>query len=240
MDALTAQSTIQIKTILGEWYEYNRYGRISGSDIPNQADEKTKEIVIAGLFTKICDAIYRFAPERSAYALNAYPFIEAIKEDMVIGGAADKSDLQHLVGILEALKDAYANGYLATMTEIIDGEVFSDLLDTADHHLQLGQKDAAAVVLGSVLEEHLRRLCRKNNLPVTREEPESPAVRMKTVDLNIKLKEAGVYNLDRQKQVAGWLEIRNNAVLGRYANYGREQVVKMSEGIRSLVSQSPA
>jgi hypothetical protein len=240
MDAITSTSTLQIKTILGEWYEYNRYGRISGSDIPDQADEKTKEIVIAGLFTRMCDAIYRFAPERSAYALNAYPFIEAIKEGMVVGGEADMSDLRHLVGILEALKDAYADGYMTTLTEIIDGEVFSDLLDTADHHLQLGQKDAAAVVLGSVLEEHLRRLCMKHNLPVTREEPDASVIRLKTADLNTELKTAGAYKLELQKQVSAWLEIRNNAGLGRYANYSREQVVKMSEGIRALVRQYPA
>jgi len=36
----------------------------------------------------------------------------------------------------------------------------------ADHLLDSGYKDPAAVICGSVLEEHLRQLCIKNNIPI--------------------------------------------------------------------------
>jgi hypothetical protein len=44
----------------------------------------------------------------------------------------------------------------------VAAEVFTDFIEMAEHLLEQGYKDPAAVVAGSVLEEHLRQLCHKN------------------------------------------------------------------------------
>src|SRR5258708_4973338 len=72
--------------------------------------------------------------------------------------------LAHVAGILSALRIAYESGYLTTVTDLIHADVFSDFVDMADHLLSDGYKDAAAVIIGSTLEEYLHKLCVKNGL----------------------------------------------------------------------------
>jgi hypothetical protein len=47
---------------------------------------------------------------------------------------------------------------------VIHGTVFADFLDMAQHLLDNGYKDAAAVIAGSSLESHLRHLCSKHGV----------------------------------------------------------------------------
>ncbi len=73
---------------------------------------------------------------------------------------------QNLVGILQALKTDIEEGYLWKMSELISADIFSDFLEMAQYLLSEGYKDPSAVLIGGVLEEHLRKLCIKNNIPI--------------------------------------------------------------------------
>ena len=71
-----------------------------------------------------------------------------------------------MAGIVDALKTDLAAGYVVGIRELIHGELFGDLLESAVHLLEEGYKDPAAVLAGSVLEEHLRQLCKKNTIEI--------------------------------------------------------------------------
>jgi hypothetical protein len=102
--------------------------------------------------------------------------------------------------------------------------------------LEQGYKDPAAVVTGSVLESHLHKLCDKNSIPVV-----NPDGSPKKADkLNAELTAGGAYNLLDQKSVTAWLDLRNKAAHGKYAEYTKDQVALMLENVRNFISRIPA
>ena len=93
--------------------------------------------------------------------------------------------------ILEAIKGELEGGWLFTVKGMITAEVFSDFLEMADYFLTEGYKDPAAVMVGGVLEEHLRQLCQKTGIETEFESKGS--MRPKKADmLNSELAKADV------------------------------------------------
>src|SRR5580704_10370562 len=66
-----------------------------------------------------------------------------------------------LAGATRSLREDVAAGWLTTIQELIHADTFADFLDQAVELLDKGYKDAAAVLVGCVLESHLRQLCGK-------------------------------------------------------------------------------
>lgn len=91
--------------------------------------------------------IERFAPPGTLHRHNLQ---EALKKYGVEG----YSSLHVLPGILSALRTDYAAGRSHSIQELIHADVFGDFLEMADHLLEEGYKDPAAVLAGGVLEEH--------------------------------------------------------------------------------------
>jgi len=70
------------------------------------------------------------------------------------------------MGVLESLRADVEMGYLRSQRELLHGELFGDFLEMAQHLLDEGYKDAAAVIAGSTLEAHLRQPCVKSGVSV--------------------------------------------------------------------------
>ena len=103
-------------------------------------------------------------------------------------------------GILSAAREELAGGWLSTTKGLISAEIFSDFLEMAQHLLDEGYKDPAAVMTGSVLEEHLRQLCQKHGIPTETTKQGRPQPK-KADALNADLAKKKVYNQLDQKQV---------------------------------------
>lgn len=127
------------------------------------------------------------------------------------------------LGILEAIKDEISNGWHRSTRGIVSAEVFSDFVEMAQHLLAEGYKDAAAVMLGSTLEEHLRQLCRDSGIETTVEK-DGKIRTIKADALNVELAKASVYSALDQKSVTAWLAIRNSSAHGKYDEYTKDQV----------------
>lgn len=140
-------------------------------------------------------------------------------------------------GILTSAKKEIDEGWLISVKGIISAEIFSDFLEMAEHLLQEGYKDAAAVMIGSVLEEHLRQLCKNNSIPIER--LQQGKVQFKKADsLNSELAAASVYNKLDQKSITSWLDLRNKAAHGKYTDYEKEQVQLMYQGVTNFISRT--
>jgi hypothetical protein len=114
--------------------------------------------------------------------------------------------MYEMEGILQALRDDYEAGYLQTVEELIHADVFADFLAMAHELLSKRYKDPAAVLAGSVLEEHLRKLAVPAGVSVV------VGGKPKKADtVNADLVKATVYNKLEQKQVTAWLDLRNKA-----------------------------
>ncbi len=180
------------------------------------------------LVTILAAAIERLAPRGSRYAENARAALKKYGEN-------EAYNLIVLPGILKALRTDYEAGYLRSVYEIIHGDIFGDFLEMADYLLTEGYKDPAAVLIGGVLEEQLRKLCQAHSIPVTK-----GSLPKKADGLNAELAGANVYSKLDQKSITAWLGLRNNAAHGKYNEYSKEQVALMVQGVRDFIARNPA
>ena len=175
------------------------------SDLEDGIHTEVKTIVVA--------TIDRLAPSGSAYR-NATTLLDR-------------------VGALRALRRDYAEGYLNTIQGLIRAELFADFIEMAEHLLGQGYKDPAAVLVGGVLEEHLRSLCSTSSISVL------VSGRPKKADaMNAELCAAGAYNKLDQKNVTAWLDLRNKAAHAQYDEYTSEQVGTMLSGVREFIART--
>jgi len=103
------------------------------------------------------------------------------------------------LGIMAAAKAEVLGGWNAEVTGLVSAEIFSDFLEMAEHLLSQKYKDAAAVMIGGVLEEHLRQLCRMHSMAVVHGGPDH---KPKPADLlNSELAGAKIYSALDHKAV---------------------------------------
>jgi uncharacterized protein (DUF2164 family) len=146
--------------------------------------------------------------------------------------------LQAVAGVAQSLLYDLQHGHLKTVAELLHGEVFADFLEMAQHLLQQGYKDAAAIVAGAALESHLRRLAEANGIDVFADA--ESALPKKADRLNADLAKAEIYGKLDQKSVTAWLDLRNKATHGQYETYERNQVDLLVAGIRDFLTRLPA
>ncbi|MDA3936906.1 MAG: hypothetical protein PF636_08665 [Actinomycetota bacterium] len=164
----------------------------------------------------------------------ASPYVEQCA-DILAENAVESYKANRLLGVLNSLRADVDAGYLESVTQLIHGEVFGDFLEMADHLCAEGYKDAAAVIAGSALESHLRALAA--HASVVWETDGRPH---KADRLNADLTKSGVYAGLDQKNVTGWLGLRNDAAHGNYDAYTQQQVRLLVASIRDFLSRHPA
>lgn len=126
-------------------------------------------------------------------------------------------------GILCAVKYDIENGLVDDIKGLLQADIFSDFLEMAEHLLDEGYKDPAAVVVGAVLEDSLRKLCDKHEI-LTKNNNGKPL----TIDpLNTALTKNGVYDKLVSKQITSWADLRNSAAHGEFGKYDATQVKHM-------------
>ncbi len=174
------------------------------------------------LITSIKATIERLAPINSPY-LETYQAIDNEHYD-------ENSKIESMMGIIEALREDYQNGFLSPLQDLIRAEIFTDFIDMAEYLLESGYKDPAAVITGGVLEQQLRDLCIKNEIPLQVDDKPKKADQM-----NNELAQKAVHTKLDQKGITSWLDLRNKAAHGQYASYNQEQVRIFIMGLKDYI-----
>jgi hypothetical protein len=201
------------------------FDRASGASPHNDFSGGLSDAELQAIATRMMAAIARLAPPDSTYLTKA-SLIEGHNGYVV----------REIGGILQALRADVEAGYVQSLSELVRADLFADFLEMADELQQKGYKDAAAVVTGSVLEEHLRKRASKSGVALGKANG-AP----KTADsLNNELASAGVYNKLQQKSVTAWLDLRNKAAHGHYAEYDDGQVAALIRDVREFLIRLPA
>jgi hypothetical protein len=131
--------------------------------------------------------------------------------------------VSEMVGIFKAVQHDIKSGMLTNFRRLVQAEIFADFLEMAEHLLGEGYKDAAAVLLGAVLEDSLRKIADSNGVALL-----GPTGKPLTIDpLNVSLAKKGVYGPLVQKQITTWADLRNNAAHGHFDRYDAAQVQQM-------------
>ena len=131
--------------------------------------------------------------------------------------------LAQMLGVAKALKHDIDAGLLQDFRRLVQADIFADFLEMGEHLLNEGYKDAAAVIIGSVLEDGLRKLAELHSVPAV-----SDSGRPLTIEpLNAELARHEVYSKLTQKQITSWAHVRNKAAHGQYDEYSKDQVQMM-------------
>lgn len=187
------------------------------------------DVTKAEILTKLSSTISRLSPNKSVYRSQASDFIGIFHSNHAYA-------LNGLMGIMFALRHDFQTGHLKSFHEMVQADIFSNFLDMADYLLEEGYKDAAAVIIGGILEQHLRNLSLKNNM-LTVNDNNKP---LKASTMNDALSVKSVYSKTDQKNILAWLSVRNDAAHGNYGNYEKKQVSLMLQGVRDFISRNPA
>jgi hypothetical protein len=128
-----------------------------------------------------------------------------------------------LVGCLEGACSDFKKGLLQEIKSILRAEIFGDFIEMSEYLLKEGYKDAAAVILGAVLEDTLRKVAVNSSID-TNNFDGSP----KNLErLNQDIYKANVYDKLIQKQITSWGDLRNKAAHGEFEKYDADQVRMM-------------
>ena len=95
------------------------------------------------------------------------------------------------------------------------------------------------IYTGSTLEEHLRKLCQKNSLPIDFVDEKGRTQLKAGNDLNTTLYKGTIYNKIEMGLVEGWIKIRNAAAHGNHAEYTKDQVTYMLQGVKEFIGRNP-
>jgi hypothetical protein len=130
-----------------------------------------------------------------------------------------------LKAVFHAAKEDYLGGYLLTVRNLVQAELFNDELEQARELLGKGYYIAAAVIAGVVLETRIRQLCIDNNIETG-----------KLNKMNEDLAKAGIYNALIQKQILALAGIRNSAAHGKTDEFNTDHVKNMIKEIETLLA----
>ena len=179
------------------------------------------------LITRSIAAVHQISGTTSTYSGEIARIIEA--------NPALHKHMSSVIGVVKALRHNLTAGYLQTFTELVHAAVYADFMEMATQLLDSGYKDAAAVICGSTLENHLRELCKKHGIAT-----EVNGRPKKADKMNAELAKVTAYSALDQKSVTAWLGLRNKAAHGEYAAYDAKQVDLLISGVEQFAARTLA
>jgi hypothetical protein len=144
--------------------------------------------------------------------------------------AVDPGQLEAGAAQLEALIADIEDGHLPSIAVSAHSTTLSDLLDQAE-----GKGDdesvSAVMLIGGVLEAHLRFIGGQRNIPITGDSAIGK--------WNEALHTAGVYDKTMRHMVGTWAKLRNDADHLLVQKFERSAVQSMMVGVRTLMQTLP-
>jgi hypothetical protein len=156
---------------------------------------------------------------------NSQHFIAFLKgENSIYSMESEYSIFERTGAIFDAAKEDYEGGYLSSLKQLVQAEVFESELEQSEELLSSGYKLASAVIAGVVLETALRDLCSQHEIP-----------HGKLDTMNGQLAKKGLYTKLQQKQITAIADIRNSAAHGKLELFSEQDVKNMIRDIESFL-----
>jgi uncharacterized protein (UPF0332 family) len=149
-------------------------------------------------------------------------FLEAEK---ISGFESNFDAFKRTKAVFLAAMEDYKGGFLISMKNLVQADVFDSELGQAQELLSSGYKLAAAVIAGVVLETALRDLCVHEKLAYS-----------KLDKMNADLAKAGIYNKLQQKRITALADIRNSAAHGKPEEFTDEDVTIMIRDVEQFLA----
>jgi len=131
-----------------------------------------------------------------------------------------------ILGILKSAAAECSRGPINSLEFQFVGLAFEQFLKHASQYNESGKKMEAAVLASAVLEDTVKRLCRKHNI----------AVDGKTLDSLINaLKAGGVVNRVKSERLKSYASLRNQAFHAEWNGFDDRDLRQMIEGLEELI-----
>ncbi|NIA15063.1 MAG: DUF4145 domain-containing protein, partial [Nitrospiraceae bacterium] len=115
---------------------------------------------------------------------------------------------------------------------MVRAEIAGDYMAQAELLHGEGYHVPAAVLAGAVLEDALRKLCEREEIPI-----ETDKGKRKTINpMNTDLAKKNVYNAAKAQEILAWAALRNNAAHGDGDKVEPAAVGRMIDGVRAFVA----
>ena len=189
-------------------------GALSGAPYPH-----IKADLILNWTVKAKSLLSNACGEKS---LHLATFIEAEKPRAY---SNNFETLQRVKAVFLAAKEDYEGGYLNSVRNLVQAEVFSSELEQAEELLKSGYATAAAVIAGVVLETTLRDLCSNHEL-------EHGSLNK----MNDDLAKIGAYNASQKKRITALAAIRNSAAHGKPEEFTAADVRGMIDDVERFLT----
>ena len=141
--------------------------------------------------------------------------------------------LTQVLGVLQSVKHELENNLLVNIRRLLQADIFADFLEMAEYLLDEGYKDAAAVLIGGVLEDSLRQLAKSRGIAVVNDNGKPLTLE----PLNVELAKADTYKKLVKKQITSWANLRNDAAHGHYDKYDFKQGEMMLIFVQEFTSK---
>jgi hypothetical protein len=176
---------------------------------------------------------------RRLYGLNSQHYdayssaLTALNVETYYSIYRENKHLPQMLGIAQTIQHDLDTGLLENFKSLIQADVFADFFEMGEYLLQEGYKDAAAVIIGSVLENGLRKLAESTGVKTI-----SDSGKPLTIDpLNAELAKSDIYSKLKQKEITSWAHIRNKAAHGEFSEYDKGDVRKMLLFVQEFTSK---
>lgn len=195
------------------------------------ATEQTKHSPAIGSYQQVdCDLLLGWCVKvrnllASACGRDSEHFKSFVKAEEPSSFENNPTRLRRVRAVFLAAKEDFEGGYLSSVTNLVQAEVFSTELEQARELLAAGYRVPAAVICGVVLETNLRTLCEARSLATGRLDK-----------MNADLAKTGIYNSIVQKRITVLAAIRNSAAHGKSAEFDDASVRSMIEEVEKLVA----
>jgi len=181
--------------------------------------------------TRIGQLIRRLYGEKSQH-FESYSSAINTPDFYFIHGNRNRQ-ISQMFGLVKTIQHDLETGLLENFKSLIQADVFADFLEMGEYLLQEGYKDAAAVIIGSVLEDGLRKLAESKGVKTV-----SDSGKPLTIDpLNAELAKSDIYSKLKQKEITSWAHIRNKAAHGEFSEYDKDDVRKMLLFVQEFTSK---
>lgn len=167
--------------------------------------------------------IKNLAPVKSHYLGE----LESILDDKNYknGSNIPYHTVQKLLGVLVAVNVEYNNGSLKEYEYIHFASVFDDFLDHAEHFHKGGKLQEGAVLSSIVLEDTIKKICKKNDVPAAGVE--------ESID---NLAAAGVFTPVKAKAFKGICGVRQKALHADWEGFDLVDLGKQIKGVKELIA----
>lgn len=213
-----------VNDILNEALKTKNKGLIHPLKSP--AFEFLNQRQVVQLALRLKQTISDMSPKGSEYR----NYVASVSPIFTFGSVAQLS------GALRSLREDYANDFLRSFNEMVDADIFTDVLEQAEYLLSQGYIRASAVVAGVALESHLRKLAEKNLISITKDDGSY----LNANSLNGELRMKDVIDKNLNQHITTWLGLRNDAAHPDPKEINVRLVEPMISGIRVFIEKYPA